>query len=341
MDTLFPFLVFSIILALIFDVMNGFHDAANSIATIVSTRVLHPMTAVIWAAFFNLVPILIFAPKVADTISEIVKIHNPGIQYFAVIACGLLGAIFWDVLTWWWRLPTSSSHALIGGLAGAGIAYGGIEALEWNTLLITIKFIFLAPLLGFFLGFVFMLILYWVFRNFHPALVDKYFRRGQLVSAALYSIGHGANDAQKTMGVIMALLIASGHLSKSTPLSLTHSETSWIILSCQAAMSLGTAFGGWRIVKTMGMKITKLKPIGGFSAESAGAITLALATHLGIPVSTTHTITGAIIGTSAAVAPPSRVKWGIATKILWAWIMTVPAAGLLSALFFEIFLLIY
>ncbi len=327
-------LIIAIIIALLFDVMNGFHDSANSIATVVSTRVLSPKAAVLWAAFFNLIPMLIFAPRVANTISKIVKIESHDFTFIYVICSGLLGAIIWDVITWWWKLPTSSSHALIGGLSGAGFAYGGFDALQWPMLITTFEFIVLAPLIGFILGFIFILSMYWILRNMNPTAVDKGFRKGQLVSAALYSIGHGANDAQKTMGVIMALLIAAGMISKDEDLSLLNSNTYWIILSCQLAMSLGTTLGGWRIVQTMGMKIAKLRPIGGFCAETAGAITLFFATYFGIPVSTTHTITGSIIGISSAIYHPSRIKWEIATKILWAWMLTIPASAFISAMLF-------
>lgn len=329
--------IIAIVIALMFDVMNGFHDAANSIATVVSTRVLSPGLAVLWAAFFNLVPILIFTPKVANTISQIVKIEVNDYTYFIVICSGLLGAILWDVLTWWWKLPTSSSHALIGGLSGAGLAYAGFEALEWDMLEITFIFIVLAPLIGFILGYCFILALYWILKDSHPSWVDRKFRLFQLLSAALYSMGHGANDAQKTMGVIFALLLGAGLLSADATLSLESEETFWIILSCQLAMSFGTAVGGWRIVKTMGMKITKLKPIGGFCAETAGAITLFSATYLGVPVSTTHTITGSIIGISSAIHKPSRIKWIVATRIVWAWILTIPFSGLMGAGLFYLF----
>lgn len=327
-------LIFSIIIALIFDVMNGFHDAANSIATVVSTRVLSPQFAVFWAAFFNFVAMFVFVPRVADTIANIVIIEPHDPTYVIVVSSGLIGAIIWDLLTWWLGLPTSSSHALIGGLSGAAISYSGLDTLRTDLLIITVEFIVLAPLIGFVLGFCFIIPMYWLFRNARPRTVDKVFRKGQLLSAALYSIGHGANDAQKTMGVILALLIAYGYLPSDTHLSLFNMDTLWIILACHAAMSLGTALGGWRIVKTMGMKITKLRPIGGFCAESAGAITLFLATHIGIPVSTTHTITGAIVGVGSAVTPFSRIRWGIATRIVWAWILTIPAAAILSAVCF-------
>lgn len=331
-DPLFYLLIGSIIMALAFDIMNGFHDAANSIATVVSTRVLSPQLAVLWAAFFNFVAIFFFAPRVADTISKIVKIEHNDQIYITVVCCGLLGAILWDAITWWWKLPTSSSHALIGGLSGAGLAHAGWGALQLDMLITTIEFIFLAPLIGFSIGFALILSIYWLCRNKSPAAVDKHFRKGQLISAAMYSTGHGANDAQKTMGVIMALLISAGMLRTDETLSLLNSNTSWIILSCQAAMSIGTTFGGWRIVKTMGMKITKLKPVGGFCAETAGALTLFMATHAGIPVSTTHTIIGSIIGIGSAINPPSKIKWSIAGRILISWIVTIPAAGLISAL---------
>ena len=324
----------TIVLALAFDLLNGFHDAANSIATIVSTQVLKPQTAVIWAAFFNLVAMVIFGPRVAETVSQIIQIIPNETTYTWLILSGLVGAIFWDLLTWWCGLPTSSSHALIGGLAGAGFAFGGFQILHIKTLYIVGAFIVLSPLIGFILGSAMIVLLYWLNRKARPGVVDRRFRRGQLISAALYSIGHGANDAQKTMGIILAVLIAGGLLKAGTELSLYSSETSWIIFSCQLAMSLGTLFGGWRIVKTMGMKITKLKPIGGFSAETAGAFTLFFATLLGIPVSTTHTITGAIVGVGASTASVSHVKWEIAKKIVWAWILTLPGAALLSGLLF-------
>lgn len=324
----------TIVLALAFDLLNGFHDAANSIATIVSTQVLKPQTAVIWAAFFNLVAMVIFGPRVAETVSQIIEIIPNETTYTWLILSGLVGAIFWDLLTWWFGLPTSSSHALIGGLAGAGVAFGGFQILHIKTLYIIGAFIVLSPLIGFILASALIVFLYWLNRKARPGVVDLRFRRGQLLSAALYSIGHGANDAQKTMGIILAVLIAGGILKAGTELSLYSSETSWIIFSCQLAMSLGTFFGGWRIVKTMGMKITKLKPIGGFSAETAGAFTLFFATLLGIPVSTTHTITGAIVGVGASTASVSHVRWEVAKKIVWAWILTLPGAALLSGLLF-------
>ncbi|MEW6049520.1 MAG: inorganic phosphate transporter [Candidatus Zixiibacteriota bacterium] len=330
MSPLFVVIIITVGVALLFDVINGFHDAANSIATVVSTRVLSPKVAVWWAAFFNFVAMFVFAPRVADTIAKIVKIDGKDTVYVYVVLAGLVGAIVWDLLTWWLGLPTSSSHALIGGVAGAGLAYQGLDVIRWGNIWKTVKFIPLAPLIGLAIGFMVMIGVYWLFRRWRPNDVDRLFRKGQLLSAALYSLGHGGNDAQKTMGIIMALLIAGGVLSPDAELSLTNVSTMWIILSCHLAMGLGTAFGGWRIVKTMGMKITKLKPVGGFCAETAGASTLFMATHLGIPVSTTHTITGAIIGVGAT-NKLSGIKWGVAERIVWAWIFTIPASGLISA----------
>src|SRR5512140_35271 len=285
----------TILLALAFDVINGFHDSANSIATVVSTRVLRPITAVFWAAFFNFVAMFVFAPKVAGTVAKIIKIDPADRAFVYVVLAGLIGAVIWDLLTWWWSLPTSSSHALIGGLAGAGVAHAGWNVIQWRALIRTMQFIPLAPVIGGVIGFVLMLAVYWTFRRWRPAAVDRLFRRGQLLSASLYSVGHGGNDAQKTMGVILAVLVASGHMSPDTQLSLVDSRTLWIILSCHLAMGIGTALGGWRIVKTMGMKITKLKPVGGFCAETGGAFTLFLATHGGLPVATSHTIAGPIV----------------------------------------------
>ncbi len=329
-------LLTTIIIALLFDLVNGFHDAANSIATIVSTGVLKPRTAVLWAASFNFLAMLFFAPRVAETISKIVKIEVSDFNYVYVVLIGLMSAIAWDLLTWWIALPTSSSHALIGGFVGSGIAYGGLEAIRWEKLIDTVLFIVLAPVMGFLLGLSLMFVLYWLLRKWHPSKVSRTFKKGQLFSAALYSIGHGANDAQKTMGIIMALLLGAGVISSTTPLSLFNPQTSWIIISCHAAMAIGTALGGWSIVKTMGMKITKLRPIGGFCAETAGAFTLFFASYAGIPVSTTHTITGAIVGVGSLSNKPSGVKWGIAAKIVWAWIFTIPATATLAACIFYI-----
>jgi PiT family inorganic phosphate transporter len=323
--------ILTIAIALAFDVINGFHDAANSIATVVSTRVLKPQTAVLWAAFFNFLAMFIFKPKVADTVRQIVAIKEGDPAYVYVLLAGLVGAIIWDLLTWWWGLPTSSSHALIGALAGAGLAHAGWHALNWEKLGQTVKFIFIAPVLGFGLGFLLMLAVFWLVRRWRPAKVDKRFRRAQLFSAALYSIGHGGNDAQKTMGIIMAVLVAGGIFPHGTQLSLFSAKTSWIVLSCNAAMGLGTALGGWRIVRTMGMKLTKLRPVGGFCAETAGAITLFMATHAGIPVSTTHTITGSIVGVGSATTKLSAVRWGVASRIVWAWLFTIPASAGVAA----------
>lgn len=320
----------TVAIALLFDVINGFHDSANSIATVVSTRVLSPKVAVFWAAFFNFVAMFVFAPRVADTIAKIVRIDGHDTIYVYVVLAGLIGAIVWDLITWWLGLPTSSSHALIGGVAGAGLAYKGLGVIRWDNIWKTVEFIPLAPLIGLAIGFAIMILVYWIFRRWRPSDVDRLFRKGQLLSAALYSLGHGGNDAQKTMGIIMALLIAGGMISPDTELSITNLDTLWIILSCHLAMGLGTAFGGWRIVKTMGMRITKLKPVSGFCAETAGATTLFMATHLGIPVSTTHTITGAIVGVGATTKL-SAIKWGVAGRIVWAWIFTIPAAGLMAA----------
>lgn len=317
-------------IALIFDIINGFHDAANSIATVVSTRVLSPTVAVLWAAFFNFVAMFVFAPRVADTVAKIVKIDGTDHVYVYVVLCGLLGAIIWDLITWWLGLPTSSSHALIGGVAGAGLAYRGADVIHWDNIWKTAEFIPLAPALGMVLAFVIMIAVFWIFRRWRPMSVDKFFRKGQLVSAALYSLGHGGNDAQKTMGIIMALLMAGGLMDTDTRLSLSNWNTLWIILSCHLAMAIGTAMGGWRIVKTMGMKIAKLRPVGGFCAETSGAITLFMATHLGVPVSTTHTITGAIIGVGATTKL-SGIKWGVAGRIIWSWVLTIPFSALFAA----------
>ncbi|MBK8481669.1 MAG: inorganic phosphate transporter [Proteobacteria bacterium] len=340
MAGLWPIVIATVIMALAFDVINGFHDAANSIATVVSTRVLTPRAAVIWAAFFNFIAMFVFAPHVASTIAKIVVIRPEDPRFVLVVLAGLIGAIVWDLITWWWGLPTSSSHALIGGFAGAGITYGGWQVIRWHKLVETVTFIPLAPVIGMLVGFAIMLAIFWLFRRWRPDRVDRLFRRGQLVSAALYSLGHGGNDAQKTMGIIMALLIAAGFMHPDTELALTNIETLWIILSCHAAMAIGTALGGWRIVRTMGMKITRLKPVGGFCAETAGAFTLFLATHSGIPVSTTHTITGAIIGVGA-MTKLSGIRWGVAARIVWAWVLTIPAAALVSSVTMKLFELLH
>jgi len=322
--------ILTVAVAFAFDVINGFHDAANSIATIVSTRVLRPRYAVLWAAFFNFVAMFVFAPRVADTMSKIVDVKANDASYVWVVLAGLIGAIVWDLLTWWWAIPTSSSHALIGGFAGAGVAHAGFDVLNWDKILLTVGFIPLAPLIGMVAAVALMIAVAWTFRRWTPASVDSFFRKGQLVSAALYSLGHGGNDAQKTMGIIVALLVAAGSLSPDTQLSMGNPQTLWIILGAHTAMAIGTAVGGWRIVRTMGMRITELKPYGGFCAETGGAFTLFLATHMGIPVSTTHTITGAIVGVGS-MRGASAVKWGIARRIVWAWVLTIPAAALVSA----------
>jgi inorganic phosphate transporter, PiT family len=341
MDNILLYVVIlTIAAAFIFDVINGFHDAANSIATIVSTKVLSPKYAVIWAAFFNILAMFIFAPKVANTIAKIIAIDPADHAFIYVIFSGLLGAIIWDLLTWWWGLPTSSSHALIGGLAGAGIAYKGTAIINWYKVTETMAFIPLAPIIGLVLAFIIMLSVYWAFRRFRPHSVDKIFRKGQLFSAALYSLGHGGNDAQKTMGIIVAVLVAYGTFSPDKTLHMDDPSSLLIISGCYIAMGIGTAMGGWRIVKTMGMKLTKLKPVHGFCAESAGALTLYLATHLGIPVSTTHTIAGSIVGVGLT-GNISGIKWKIASRIVISWVVTIPFAGIVAALTFWFIQLIH
>ena len=311
-----------IVLALAFDFVNGFHDAANSVATVVSTRVLSPRTAVIWAAFFNFVAFLFFGLHVAATIGT--GIIDPTAADPAVIASALAGGIAWDLITWRLGIPSSSSHALIGGLAGAAIAKAGFPALDLTGLLKVGVSIVASPLLGLTLGLIFMTAVFWTFRAMTPSRVDRWFRRGQLFSAAMYSLGHGGNDAQKTMGIIAVLLFSTGRLGTRFYVPF------WVVLACHAAMGLGTLFGGWRIVKTMGMGITKLKPVGGFCAEAGGALTLFGATYLGIPVSTTHTITGAIVGVGATTKL-SAIRWGVAGRIVWAWIFTIPASAFIAA----------
>ena len=320
-------LVLIVGLALLFDYINGFHDAANSIATVVSTRVLSPRAAVAWAAVFNFIAFLFFSTHVA---SGIAKGVDPKVVSLSVVGAGLVGAIVWDLLTWWWGLPTSSSHALLGGFAGAAIVKAGFRSLDPAFFLKTGIFIIVSPLLGALLGFVFMLVTQTFFGRMPHRKVDRGFRRMQLVSAALYSLGHGGNDAQKTMGIIMAALIATGHMAAGKA-GAKLDVPLWVVLACHAAMGLGTLTGGWRIVRTMGMKITKLQPVGGFCAEGAGAATLFMATSLGIPVSTTHTITGAIVGVGS-VRKVSAVRWGVAGRIVWAWVLTGPGAAAISAL---------
>ena len=310
-------------LALIFDFMNGFHDAANAIATVVSTGVLKPQTAVAMAAVFNFVAIFVVGLKVASAIGK-GTIHPEVIDQYVIFGA-LVGAIVWNLITWYYGIPSSSSHALIGGLVGSAVAKAGTGALISGGLIKTVVFIVVAPLLGFILGSIMMLLVSWLFVKSTPRKVDTWFRRLQLVSAAGYSLGHGGNDAQKTLGIIWMLLIASGHLSKDST-----SPPQWAIIACYAAISFGTLFGGWRIVKTMGQKITKLKPVGGFCAETGGAITLLMSSYLGVPVSTTHTITGAIVGVGSA-QKMSAVRWGVAGNIVWAWFLTIPAAAFMSA----------
>ena len=312
---------FLIILALLFDFMNGFHDAANAIATVVSTGVLKPSQAVAMAAFFNVLAIAVFQLKVATTVGK--DTIDPMVVDHYVVFGALVGAITWNFITWFYGIPSSSSHALIGGLVGAAVAKAGTGALISAGLIKTVVFIVLSPLLGFFFGSLMMLVVAWVFVRSTPQRIDKWFRRMQLISASMYSLGHGGNDAQKTMGIIWMLLIASG-AAASDPLP------TWVIVSCYLAIGMGTLFGGWRIVKTMGQKITKLKPMGGFCAETGGAITLFMATFLGIPVSTTHTITGAIMGVGSS-RKISAVRWGIAGNIVWAWIFTIPASAFMAA----------
>jgi PiT family inorganic phosphate transporter len=309
--------------ALIFDFINGFHDAANSIATVVSTRVLSPQAAVIWAAFFNFISFLFFGLHVANTLGK--GVVDPAIIDPIVVFAALIGAIVWDLITWYYGIPSSSSHALIGALAGSAIAKVGVSALSAPGLIKIGVSVVLSPMFGFLLAYVFMTVVSIVFFKTSPGKVDKWGRRAQLFSAALYSLGHGGNDAQKTMGIIAVLLFSTGHLGA------TFHVPFWVVISCHTAMGLGTLFGGWRIVKTMGMKITKLRPIGGSCAETAGAITLFLATGLGIPVSTTHTITGSIMGVGA-VNRISSVRWDVARRIVWAWILTVPASATVSAI---------
>lgn len=323
MEVSFALVVFIIVVALAFDFMNGFHDAANSIATIVSTRVLRPQVAVAWAAFFNFIAFLFFGLAVANTIGK--GVISPDVVDHQVILAALVGAIFWDWVTWYYGIPSSSSHALIGGLIGAALVKSGTGSLNFLGILKIVVSIVASPLLGMLIALSLTKLLNFVFCNSTPKKVDALFRKLQFVSAALYSLGHGGNDAQKTMGIIAVLLFATGYGGD------TFHVPMWIVLSCHAAMGLGTLFGGWRIVKTMGMRITKLKPIGGFSAETSGAITLFAATALGIPVSTTHTITGSIIGVGT-VNKISAVRWGVAERVVWAWILTIPASALTAAL---------
>ena len=317
-----------VVLALLFDFMNGFHDAANSIATVVSTGVLKPQQAVLFAAFFNVVAIAVFQLKVAATVGK--GIVDPSIVDHHVVFGALMGAIAWNFITWLYGIPSSSSHALIGGIVGAVIAKSGFSHLILGGIGKTVLFIFVSPLLGYLLASLLMVVVAWLFRRNSPLRIDSWFRRLQLVSAGLYSLGHGGNDAQKTIGLIWMLLVASGYMAATDT-----APPTWVIAACYIAIGVGTMFGGWRIVRTMGQKITRLKPVGGFCAETGGAITLFVATALGIPVSTTHTITGAIVGVGS-VQRAAAVRWGVAGTIVWAWIFTIPASALVAGLFYWI-----
>jgi len=319
----FGILVGLVVLAVAFDFMNGLHDAANSIATIVSTGVLRPQTAVTFAALFNFIAVFIFHLKVAATVGR--GIVDPAIVDHYVVFGALIGAIAWNFITWHFGLPSSSSHALIGGLIGAGVAKAGFSSLVGKGIGMTVLFIFLSPALGFVLGGLLLVLVSWIFRRSSPSRIDRWFRRLQLVSASAYSLGHGGNDAQKTIGIIWTLLIAANVDGARDHVP------AWVIICCYAAMALGTLFGGWRIVKTMGQKITKLRPVHGFCAETGGSITLFIATALGVPVSTTHTITGAIVGVGST-RKVSAVRWGVAGNIVWAWIFTIPAAAFMAGI---------
>ncbi len=317
-----PEILLIIVLALVFDFINGFHDAANSIATVVSTRVLSPKLAVVWAAFFNFVAFAVLGTHVAKTIGK--GVIDPAVVTPHILLAGVVGAIVWNLITWWLGLPTSSSHALIGGLVGGALVGAGPSSVLVPGLVKIAEFIVISPLVGMALGWTLMMMMYFLFRNSTPRRVDRLFRRLQLLSAAAFSLGHGGNDAQKTMGIITILLYSTGYLKGEFEVPL------WVVLASHAAIGLGTMSGGWRIVKTMGMKLTKLQPVGGFCAETAGAITLFVTTFAGIPVSTTHTITGAIVGVGST-RRLSAVKWGIASRIVWAWVLTMPMAALVAA----------
>jgi PiT family inorganic phosphate transporter len=321
-----------IAIALLFDFLNGFHDSANSIATIVSTRVLSPRYAVIWAAFFNLIAFLFFGLHVANTIGK--GIIDIAIVNRAIIFGTLVGACSWNIITWYFGLPTSSSHALIGGMIGAALIKAGPESLVWEGIIKTVTFIAVSPIVGLVLGLLFGIAVYWMFRKNAPLKVDHIFRKGQLVSAAFYSLGHGGNDAQKTMGIIASLLFSAGLLGNTFHVPL------WVVLACHSAIALGTMFGGWRIVKTMGQKVAKIKPVDGFCAELSASTTLFISTALGIPVSTTHTITGAIMGIGS-LRRLSAVRWGVARRIVWAWILTIPCSAAISALTYSLVSLVH
>lgn len=323
------FLHIIIALVLIFDFINGFHDSANSIACVVSTKVLSPLAAVSMAAFFNFIAFLVFHLKVASTIGKGV-VETDAIN-MNVIGAALVAAITWNLLTWWWGLPSSSSHTLVGGLIGAAVANSGFTSIIAGGVMKIVAFIFIAPILGFLVSFFLSSLIMWLLRKAQPFAVDKWFRRLQILSASAFSLGHGGNDAQKSMGIIWVAMIISGLVTKEAK-----EPPGWVVLSCYSAIALGTLFGGWRIVKTMGQKITKLKPFEGFCSETAGSLTLFAATHWGIPVSTTHTITGAIMGVGARKGA-SAVKWGVTTKIFWAWILTIPVSGVVGSIMFLLF----
>lgn len=316
-------IIFLILLALAFDFLNGFHDSANSIATVVSTRVLSPRFAVIWAAFFNFMAFWIFGLHVANTVGK--GIIDITVIDASIIFGTLVGACAWNIITWYFGLPTSSSHALIGGMIGAALVKAGTSALVWKGIIKTVAFIFISPIVGLILGLSFGTLVYWLFRKSTPSKVEHIFRKGQLVSAAFYSMGHGGNDAQKTMGIIASLLFSAGLLGEKFYVPF------WVVIACYAAISLGTMFGGWRIVKTMGQKVAKLRPVDGFCAETGAAITLFASSSMGIPVSTTHTITGAIMGIGS-LRRLSSVRWGVARRIVWAWILTIPCSATIAAL---------
>jgi PiT family inorganic phosphate transporter len=322
------FLYIIIVLVIIFDFINGFHDSANAIATVVSTKVLSPFSAVLLAAIFNFIAFVVFPLRVATTMGK--GVIEPDVINLNVIGAALIAAITWNLLTWWWGLPSSSSHTLVGGLTGAALVSSGPGSIITAGVVKIVAFIIIAPLLGMLIGFIISTIVQYIARKSTPSGIDKHFRRLQLLSAAAFSLGHGGNDAQKSMGIIWVAMIISGLMTKNDPIPL------WVVLSCQAAIALGTLFGGWRIVKTMGQRITKLKPFEGFCAETAGALTLFGATHLGIPVSTTHTITGAIMGVGARKRL-SAVKWGVTRKIFWAWILTLPVSALIGSIMYIIF----
>ncbi|MFA6311963.1 MAG: inorganic phosphate transporter [Sterolibacterium sp.] len=326
-DQAFLIMATLVAVALLFDFMNGFHDAANSIALMVSTRLLTPQAAVVWAAFFNLVAVFFFGMQVAKTVGS--GIVSPAIVDNAVIFGALCGAIIWNIVTWWFGIPSSSSHALVGGLVGAALAKAGWSAIIAQGLIKTSAAIILSPLFGLLLALALAIALLWIFEKAAPHPIERTFNKLQFISSSLYSLGHGANDAQKTMGIITVLLLSNGYLQGE------FSVPTWVMVSCQIAMGLGTLFGGWRIVRTMGLGITKIKPTGGFCAQTSGAIALFLATWMGIPVSTTHTITGAIVGVGLS-RRVSAVRWGLASRIVWAWVLTIPISGLIAAFFWKL-----